>query len=159
VSVVCDNCLVLEWSLRPATGSDRTFLFDLHRATMGAYVDATFGWDDRAQEALFDESFAPNACQIIRVDNQDAGVLALETNDAEIWLGLIEIQPRFQGMGIGTAIVESVLQRGAETNKAVALRVLRVNNSARLLYERLGFVSYCENDVRVYLRAEPPTPA
>jgi len=150
--------LVPEWSLRPATGSDRKFLFDLHRATMGEYVDATFGWDDRAQEALFDESFAPDTCQIIRVDNQDAGVLALETNDAEIWLGLIEIQPRFQGMGIGTAVVESVLQRGAETNKAVALRVLRVNNSARSLYERLGFVSYCENDVRVFLRADPPTP-
>ena len=58
-------------------------------------------------------------------------------------------------MGIGTSVVESVLQRGAETNKPVALRVLRVNSSARLLYERLGFVSDREDDVRVYLRADP----
>lgn len=148
-----------DWSLRPATDSDRKFLFDLHRATMGAYVDATFGWDDRAQKALFDESFEPDACQILRVDNRDVGVLAVETNDAEIWLALIEIQPPCQGMGIGTAVVKSVLQQGAETNKAVALRVLRVNTAARLLYERLGFVSYREDDVRIYLRAEPPTPA
>jgi GNAT superfamily N-acetyltransferase len=124
---------------------------------MGAYVDATFGWDDGAQQALFDESFSPDACQIIRVGGEDAGVLALEANDAEIWLALIEIQPRFQGLGVGASVVESVLQRGAETNKPVALRVLRVNGSARSLYERLGFVAYREDEVRVYLRADPPT--
>jgi GNAT superfamily N-acetyltransferase len=147
---------VPEWSLRPATDSDREFLFDLHSVTMGAYIDATFGWEDRAQRALFDESFAPETCEIIRVDGEDAGVLALEIGDAEIWLNLIEILPRFQGTGIGTSVVRSVLHRSAETNKPVALRVLRVNTSARLLYERLGFVAYREDDVRVYLRADPP---
>jgi GNAT superfamily N-acetyltransferase len=139
--------------------SDREFLFDLHRATIGVYIGATFGWDDQEQQALFDESFAPGLCEIIQLDGEDAGVLALETNDSEIWLGLIEIQPRFQGQGIGTSIVESILQRGVEANKPVALRVLRVNGSARLLYERLGFVAYREDDVRVYLRAAPPTPS
>jgi GNAT superfamily N-acetyltransferase len=123
---------------------------------MGAYIDAAFGWDDREQRALFDESFGSASYEIIRVDGEDAGVLALETSDAEIWLGLIEIQPRFRGQGVGTSIVESVLRRATETNKPVALRVLRVNSSARLLYERLGFVAYREDDVRVYLRADPP---
>jgi GNAT superfamily N-acetyltransferase len=122
---------------------------------MGAYVDATFGWDDRAQRALFDESFDPGSYEVIRVDGEDAGVLALETGGAEIWLGLIEIQPRFQGFGIGTSVVESVLQRATETNRSVGLRVLRVNSSARLLYERLGFVAYREDETRVYLRADP----
>jgi GNAT superfamily N-acetyltransferase len=126
---------------------------------MGSYIGATFGWDDREQQALFDESFAPELYEVIQVDGEDAGVLALETNEVEIWLGLIEIQPRFQGQGVGTSIVEWVLQRCAEANKPVALRVLRVNRSARLLYERLGFVADREDDVRVYLRAAPPTPA
>jgi ribosomal protein S18 acetylase RimI-like enzyme len=145
------------WSLRPATTTDREFLFALHRATMRDYLDATFGWEDRAQQALFDESFTPRKCQIIRVDGEDAGVLVLETGDAEISLELIEIDPRFQGRGVGTSVVESVLEEGAETNKPVALRVLRVNSAARSLYERLGFVSYREDDVRAYLRAEPRT--
>ncbi|HEX4526375.1 MAG TPA: GNAT family N-acetyltransferase [Gaiellaceae bacterium] len=125
---------------------------------MGAYIAATFGWDDREQQALFDESFVPELFEIIQVDGEDAGVLALETSDVELWLGLIEIQPRFQGQGIGTSIVESVLRRGAEENKPVGLRVLQVNRSARLLYERLGFVAYRDDDLRVYLRANPPTP-
>ena len=134
-------------------------MFALHRAAMGAYIEATFGWDDREQQALFNESFAPKTYEIIQVDGEDAGVLAVETNADEIWLGLIEIQPRFQGRGLGTSIIESVLQRGAEANKPVALRVLQVNNSARLLYERLGFVAYREDDTRVYLRADPPMAA
>jgi len=146
---------VPEWSLRPATDDDREFLFDLHRVTMGAYVDATFGWDERAQRALFDESFVPDTREVIQVAGEDAGVLVLEASDAEIWLTLIELQPRFQGTGIGRAVVESVLQRAAETDKPVALRVLRVNSSARRLYERLGFVAYREDEARVYLRAEP----
>jgi GNAT superfamily N-acetyltransferase len=123
---------------------------------MGAYVDATFGWDLVKQRAVFDESFAPDRYEVIQVGGEDAGVLVLETGDAEIWLTLIEIQPRFQGAGIGTSVVESVLQGAAETGKPVALRVLRVNRAARALYERLGFVAYREDDVRVYLRAQPP---
>jgi GNAT superfamily N-acetyltransferase len=155
LNIVWHDRPVPEWSLRPATDSDREFLFDLHRVTMGAYIDATFGWDDREQQGLFDESFAPGMYEIIRVAGEDAGVLALETSEAEISLGLIEIQPRFQGRGIGTSVIESVLQRAAETNKPVALRVLRVNRSARSLYERLGFVAYREDDARAYLRADP----
>jgi GNAT superfamily N-acetyltransferase len=148
---------VPEWSLRSVTDDDREFVFDLHRVAMGPYIDAAFGWDEQAQQALFDESFGPDAYEIIEVEGEDAGVLALETTETEIWLGLIEIQPRFRGKGIGTSVVEAVLRRAAETNKSVALRVLRVNSGARLLYERLGFVAYQEDDARVYLRADPST--
>ena len=101
----------------------------------------------------------PGTCEVIRVDGQDAGVLVLEPGEAEIWLTLIELQPRFQGAGVGTSVVESVLRRAAEANKPVALRVLRVNSSAQLLYERLGFAVYREDEARVYLRADPTRPA
>ena len=37
------------WTLRPASAHDRDFLFDLHRATMKEYVDATWGWNDDEQ--------------------------------------------------------------------------------------------------------------
>jgi GNAT superfamily N-acetyltransferase len=147
---------VPEWSLRPATDNDRVFLFDLHRVAMGPYIDAAFGWDERTQQAMFDETFRPDTYEVIQVNGEDAGVLAIEMTDAEIWLSLIEIQPRFRGRGVGTAIVQALLQRAADTNRSVALRVLRVNSAARLLYERLGFVTYEEDDVRVYLRADLP---
>jgi GNAT superfamily N-acetyltransferase len=147
------------WTLRTATTEDRDFLFDLHRVTMGSYIDSTWGWDDRRQELLFDEHFAPDDCQIIQVNAEDAGVLAVEETDAEIWLGLIEIHPRWQGEGIGTSVIQSLLRSGAKTNRPVALRVLRTNTSARSLYERLGFTSFRETETRIYLRADPPPPS
>ena len=143
------------WSLRTATVEDRDFLFDLHRVTMGSYIDSTWGWDDRTQESLFDEHFVPDSCQIIQVNAEDAGVLAVEETDPEIWLGLIEIHPRWQGKGIGTSVIHSLLRSGAETNRPVALRVLRTNAPARSLYERLGFTSFRETEARIYLRANP----
>jgi ribosomal protein S18 acetylase RimI-like enzyme len=124
---------------------------------MRPYVEATWDWDDRAQEVLFDESFAPERCRIIQVAGEDAGVLTVEESEQQIWLELIEIHPRWQRAGIGTSIVRSLLQRGAETRKPVSLRVLRTNTSARSLYERLGFAAVREDEVRTYLRADPPT--
>jgi GNAT superfamily N-acetyltransferase len=146
-----------QWSLRPATSDDRSYLFDLHRLTMKPYVEAIWGWDDRAQQVSFDQSFAPDRCQVIRVDGEDAGVLAVKETERRIWLELIEIHPRWQRAGIGTSVIRSLLQRGEETNRSVALRVLRTNAPARSLYERLGFTSFRETETRTYLRADPPT--
>jgi ribosomal protein S18 acetylase RimI-like enzyme len=144
------------WELRPATSADRDFLFELHRATMRRYVEPIFGWDDTKQAELFDESFTPADCQIIQVGGEDAGVLEIAETAAEIWLTLIEIDPRWQGVGIGTSVVRSLLRRGAKTGRPVGLRVLRTNTPARALYERLGFVTFRETDERIYLRVDPP---
>jgi GNAT superfamily N-acetyltransferase len=143
------------WGLRPATAADRDFLFELHRLTMRPYVEAIWGWDDADQARLFDETFTPADREVIQVDGADAGVLAVKERPDEIWLELIELEPLWHGQGIGTAIVRSLLRRGAESRRPVALRVLRTNDGARSLYERLGFVPYEETAERVYLRAEP----
>jgi hypothetical protein len=47
----------IEWKLRPASTQDRDFLFELNRAALGRYVDATWGWDEDAQIAYFDANF------------------------------------------------------------------------------------------------------
>ncbi len=144
------------WSLRPATADDRDFLFELHRSTMKPYVEAIWGWEDAEQARIFDESFTPADQQVIEVSGEAAGVLVVAETDEELWLALIELEPRWQGAGIGTEIVRWLLRRGADSNRSVALRVLRTNTPAQALYERLGFVPFRETDERVYLRVDPP---
>ena len=122
---------------------------------MRTYIEPIFGWDDTKQAELFDESFTPADCQVIQIDGEDAGVLEVAETDEEIWLTLIEVDPRWQGTGIGTSVVRSLLQRGAELRRPVGLRVLRTNTGALALYERLGFVSFRETAERIYLRADP----
>jgi ribosomal protein S18 acetylase RimI-like enzyme len=123
---------------------------------MRPYVEAIWGWDDAEQGRIFDESFIPTDQQVIEVSGEAAGVLVVAETDEELWLTLIELEPRWQGAGIGTEIVRSLLRRGAETNRSVALRVLRTNTPAQALYERLGFVPFRKTDERVYLRLDPP---
>jgi ribosomal protein S18 acetylase RimI-like enzyme len=143
-----------EWSLRPASNADRDFAFELNRVTMKEYVEATWGWDDAEQEALFDESFDPADCEIIRVGSTDVGLVAVEEHDDEIYLAGIYLLPEWQSHGIGSSIVGSLLERGAASGKAVTLRVLHSNPRAEALYERLGFTRFRTIDTHAYLRAD-----
>jgi ribosomal protein S18 acetylase RimI-like enzyme len=146
----------LAWTLRPAAHADRDFAFELNRATMKEYVEATWGWDDAEQEALFDESFDPSDCEIIRIGSTDIGLLAVEESADEIYLAGIYLLPEWQSRGIGSSIVHSLLERGAASGKPVTLRVLHSNPRAEALYERLGFTRFRTIETHAYLRADPP---
>ena len=145
-------------SLRPATQQDGPFLYQLLRATMQEYVAQTWGWDEDWQQTYFWARFDPAHSQIIVRDGQDIGVLTVEEHADGVFLSQIYILPAHQGQGIGSALIRSVLQRGAELGLPVRLRVLRVS-PARRLYERLGFVVTGETDTRCFMEARPPAAA
>jgi ribosomal protein S18 acetylase RimI-like enzyme len=129
----------VDYTLRQATLADRDYLFNLHRATMREYVDATWGWNDEWQRDYFDKKFDPDVSQIIRVFDQYAGVLVTEDRPEELYLALIEVAPSYQNQGIGTTIVQDLQAQAAAQHKPVALHVLKANVPAQRLYERLGF--------------------
>ena len=56
-------------------------------------------------------------------------------------LNVHEIQclPEFQGKGLGTAVLQHVIEQGARRALPVTLSVVPANPRARRLYERLGF--------------------
>jgi ribosomal protein S18 acetylase RimI-like enzyme len=122
---------------------------------MRDYVDATWGWDDDEQVAFFDEHFDPTRCQILQVGRVDVGVLAVDERADEIYVAEIQLLPQWQGRGIGSSVVESLIERGAATNKPVTLRVLRTNPRATALYARLGFQPFREIETHIYLQREP----
>jgi ribosomal protein S18 acetylase RimI-like enzyme len=140
------------WNLRPARLADRDFLYALNKATMGEYVDAVWGWDDQEQVSFFDNRFQPDRWQVIQIDGQDIGVLIVEEQDDQIRLAWIEILPRWQGHGIGTAVIRSLMDDAASAGKALTLEVLHVNERARALYERLGFRPFRQTETHAHLR-------
>jgi ribosomal protein S18 acetylase RimI-like enzyme len=139
------------WSLRPAHADDRDFLLDLHEATMRAYVDRVWGWDDKEQVSYFENRFRPERWQIIQAGGEDVGVLIVEEDGEEIYLAEIQILPDWQGRGIGSSIVRSLMERAAASGTPLTLRVLHVNERARFLYERLGFRPFKETETHAYL--------
>jgi ribosomal protein S18 acetylase RimI-like enzyme len=142
------------WRLRPARPDDRDFLFGLNEATMREHVERVWGWDAAAQVAFFEDRFQPDAWQVIEAEGEDIGVLIVEETDDAIYLAEIQILPGWQGRGIGSSIVRSLMNEASASMKPFTLRVLHVNERARAFYQRLGFRPFKEIDTHVYLRWE-----
>jgi len=139
------------YALRPATAADYDFLYTLHRAVIREYVEPIWGWHEAWQAEYFRRKFDTQGRWIIVVDDQDGGVLIVEETDAEIFLALIELLPRFQGLGLGTTIISDLMEKARARHVPLTLDVLRTNKPARRLYERLGFRVARESEYRYHM--------
>jgi ribosomal protein S18 acetylase RimI-like enzyme len=119
---------------------------------MREYVERVWGWDEAEQEGFFLRRFDPDRWQVVQVGDEDVGVLIVEESAEQIFLSELQIRPEWQGRGIGTSIVRSLMERAAAAGKPLTLRVLHVNPRAKALYERLGFEPFKEIATHVYMR-------
>ena len=110
---------------RQATKADFDFLYALHVAAMRPSIEATWGWHEPWQRAYFARKWDPAPRRIIRVDGVDAGVLVLRWEPDALYLSLIELLPAFQGRGVGTAVLQSLIARAAARGLPVTLHVLK----------------------------------
>ena len=63
----------------------------------------------------------------------------LEWKPDSLYIHEIQLLPEYQGRGIGTAVVQRVIEQGASSNLPITLSVVPANPRAQSLYERLGF--------------------
>ena len=125
-------------ALRPATPADSEFCFQLHKAAMGGYITAIWGWDEQRQRDSHARSFNPGRWQIITAGGTDIGMIDVEHRPAEIYLARIEILPSYQGHGIGTRLIGALADEAQQNGQDLVLEVLTVNHRAYALYQRLG---------------------
>lgn len=133
-------------TLRPVTTADSTFAFQVWKAAMQSYIEATWGWDENAQRLRQQKEFAATPPQIIEAGEQPIGTLIVRHAPDHIYLSGLYILPEHQHCGYGSHILEGLLTQGQAQHLPIHLRVLKVNPQARRLYERLGFVAVSEED-------------
>ncbi|MEZ4516439.1 MAG: N-acetyltransferase [Chloroflexota bacterium] len=68
---------------------------------------------------------------------------------------MIEIAPPFQDQGLGSKIIRDLQTQAQDQQKPLTLHVLKANQSARHLYERLGFVQKAEEENKYYMVWQP----
>lgn len=129
----------MELSLRPASEEDRDFLYAFHSRTMREVIEKTWGWDETWQVRDFDRRFREYVVSVIECDGHAVGGLLLKWKPDSVYIHELQVLPDHQGQGIGTAVVERVIEEAATRGVPVTLSVVPANPRAKLLYERLGF--------------------
>lgn len=127
-------------SFRKTTDSDFALCRDIHHACYKDVVIAQFcQWDVDFQDRSFKESWNQCPMSMIMANKSVAGCLALQEDGATIKLHELLVLPEYQGKGIGTYVLNEMINRARKTSSRLWLRVLHLNR-ARQLYLRLGFI-------------------
>ncbi len=99
----------------------------------------TWSWDEAWQRTDFDRRFGEYLASVIECEGLATGGLLLESKPDSIYIHELQVLPEYQGRGIGTAVVQQVIDQAASRGVAVTLSVVPANPRAQQLYERLGF--------------------
>ena len=129
----------LHFALRASQSADATLFYNVTEQTMRAHVLAAGGtWDEERRRRESVEDCANSNASIILVGAIEAGILVVERLPHEVHLQDLYLLPRYQGQGIGSALVSALQKEAIARCVPLRLQVLKVN-SAKRFYERLGF--------------------
>ncbi|MDR3571277.1 MAG: GNAT family N-acetyltransferase [Candidatus Pacebacteria bacterium] len=144
-----------EITLRDASAADESFLLRLRKLTMTEHLlNAGAPIDDETHLQRIRSNFED--AKVIQAGKDDIGLLKLSRADAEWHVHQLQIIPDYQGRGVGNAVLRRVLAEAEHANVAVSLSVMH-DNSARRLYERLGFACVGETSRDLKMLWRPPT--
>ncbi|MGK7391404.1 MAG: GNAT family N-acetyltransferase [Candidatus Cyclobacteriaceae bacterium M2_1C_046] len=123
--------------LKKAAPPDEKYLLWLRKATMGQHLQNS-GMEVNEESHLKGLLYKYEIAEIIFLSNTRIGLLKKAENDSSVEIIQIQIEPDYQGKGIGQYLIRKIIDDAALLKKAVSLSVLKAN-PARKLYERLGF--------------------
>jgi GNAT superfamily N-acetyltransferase len=129
---------MVEFSLLTAFEDDKEFIFDTFKTTMHKYVAWAWGWDEEFQRNGFWTHLLVKNFKLIYVAGSKAGALYVEEEEKCHIIRTVFLQPRFQGLGVGSALLAHEASRARNAQKLLTLKVIKIN-PAKGLYDRQGF--------------------
>ena len=141
--------------LRPAAEDDYEDLVRVYASTRADELAQVTWWDDEqklafcrmqydAQKKEYDARYPDAQYDLILLDGRTAGRLWVGRGEEETRLLDIIVLPWAQGQGVGTALVRTLIEEARASGKRLRHMVFVMNEGARRLYERLGFVVFEE---------------
>ena len=154
-------------TLRPVEPADMDFLLALY-ATTRADEMALVPWSAEekaafvrmqfdAQHRFYRERFPRASFDVIRRHGEVVGRLYVDRRADEIRVIDIALEPEHRRAGIGGALMEGILDEGAQSRRKVTIHV-ESNNPAMSLYRRLGFEHIRDEGVYQFMEWSPSQP-
>lgn len=132
---------MISYTLRKAEEKDFNIIYEIKLDAMKEYITQTWGWDNELQKKFHAEEMKREDNYIIEIDSKPIGIVGINEQDCVV-IGPLYLFNKYQSKGIGTKIITDIIGK----NKTIKLGVLKVNNRARALYEKLGFETYGEEN-------------
>lgn len=144
-----------EVRLRPATPEDYEEMVLVYASTREPELAQVTWWDDEqklafcrmqyhAQKQEYDARYPDAQYDVIVLEGRTAGRVWVGRDADEIHMLDITVLPWAQGRGIGTAVVKTLIEEARASGQHLRHMVFVMNEGARRLYERLGFVVFEE---------------
>lgn len=143
------------FTLRPATTGDYDFVYEVKKAALGSYIEAIWGWDEDEQRGYHQREFKPHALEIVLAEGVPAGYFSVRRGPDAVHLNAICLLPAFQGRGLGSALLQTLVDESKARHVPLRLQVFQAN-PARRWYERLGFTVTGETDTHFLMERPPP---
>lgn len=129
----------MDINLRKANGSDISFLLSLRDKTMRLYLEQA-GMATSQEEYIKRIRFEFENAQIVEMAGNPIGLFKVTySHKRNYWyIVQIQIEPDYQGMSIGSYLINQLIEKAKDAGATVGLSVINTN-PARHLYSRLGF--------------------
>lgn len=145
----------MDYQLVAAVPEDQAWLEELRRAVYQELFFATWGgWDEARHLRHCAECWQRGGIFCIEVDGVRVGMIQLFDQPDAIEVGEIQIQPSYQGRGIGTRLLSDTVDRAHARRKKVSLSTGLKNHRAFQLYQRLGFRHVAQTDTHNHMVCE-----
>jgi ribosomal protein S18 acetylase RimI-like enzyme len=152
-------------TLRDETDGDQDFVADLYASTREEELRPV-AWPDAQKRAFLRQQFELQRAHyrqhyegaqwlIVLREAAPIGRLYLKTGSVEVRLMDVALVPAQRGLGIGTALMRSLLNYADGLGMPVSLHVEPFNPAIRL-YERLGFAARETRGIYCYMERSSP---
>ena len=129
----------MTYAYRKAEESDRDAIYHLYRLVMRSFISEIWGWYEQWQRTDFSTHFDPKGITLAFQEHELVGYSHIECQDSQIFIRMIVVHPHHQRKGIGTNLLASVIALASKQSKNVGLEVFKINEVAKVFYERHGF--------------------
>jgi ribosomal protein S18 acetylase RimI-like enzyme len=137
---------------RPAGEADRAWLDHLRRAANHDLFLATWGgWDEERHRRHFAECWAAGHISVVLLNDEPVGMIQVLERPGSLEVGEIQILPAHQNRGLGSRLVEGVIEEAIAKGLDVTLSTGLENDGAFRLYLRLGFEETGRSDTHVLM--------
>ncbi len=113
-----------------ATANDFEYFYALRKRTMYEhFINAGKGWDDKEERGNHTNSFNSETLRFIYLGGKRIGCIDVAPKGSNLRISLFCIEPQLQNKGVGTQVLQTVINEAKQNDKALVLDVLKVNQS------------------------------